>query len=105
MILDEHFVECEAELTVAEGIPSTKISRRSFLTASLRSAVDRALDEDLGKAKILLKAFAVSEVEGFEDIPPHWGSRATLHFFRRDCCTFRALFSYIVRRFMKVHTF
>jgi hypothetical protein len=53
---------------MAEGIPSTKINRRSFLTASLRSVVDRAFDDDLGKAKILLNDFAVSEVEGFEDI-------------------------------------
>lgn len=51
-----------------EGIPSTKINRRSFLTASLRSAADRTLDDDFGKAKILLNDFAVSEVEGLEDI-------------------------------------
>jgi len=60
----------ETELTVAEGIPSTKIRRRSFLTASLRSAADRALDDDLGRDKILLNDLAVSEVEGFEDILP-----------------------------------
>jgi hypothetical protein len=57
-------------LTVTEGIPSTKINRRSFLTASLRSAADRTFDDDLGKVKILLNDFAVSEVEGFEDIHP-----------------------------------
>ena len=77
MIYDEYFIERETELTAAEGIPSTKINRRSFLTASLRSAADRALDEDLGRAKILLNDFAVSEVEGFEDIPPRAESRAT----------------------------
>lgn len=65
---DETLVESEIELTAAEGIPSTKINRRSFLTASLRSVADRTLDDDLGKAKILLNDFAVSEVEGFEDI-------------------------------------
>jgi hypothetical protein len=65
---DETIVRHEIELTVAEGIPSTKINRRSFLTASLRSVAERALDDDLGKAKILLNDFAVSEVEGFEDI-------------------------------------
>jgi len=73
VIYDEHFVERGTEPTVAEGIPSTRINRRSFLTASLRSTADRAFDEDLGKAKILLNDFAVSEVEGFEDI--HYGRR------------------------------
>lgn len=73
MIYDEHFVERETEPTVVEGIPSTRIKRRSFLTASLRSTADRAFDEDLGKAKILLNDFAVSEVEGFEAI--HCGRR------------------------------
>lgn len=68
MVCDERFVEHETRLTVAEGIPSTKINRRSFFTASLRSVADRTFDEDLGRAKILLKDFAVSEVEGFEDI-------------------------------------
>jgi hypothetical protein len=58
----------ETVLTAAEGIPSTKISRRSFLTASLRSAADRTFEDDLGNAKILLNDFAVSDVEGFEDI-------------------------------------
>lgn len=71
MICDEHFVEHETKQTAVEGTPSTKINRRSFLTASLRSAADRTLDEDRGKAKILLNDFAVSEVDGFEDIPPH----------------------------------
>ena len=99
MVCDEHFVEYETRPTVAEGIPSTSINRRSFFTASLRSAADRALDEDLGRAKILLKDFAVSEVEGFEDIPCE--SRATLHFFRRNCCTFRGLFPRVVKRFTK----
>ena len=68
MICDEHPIEHENGPTVVEGIPSTKINRRSFLTASLRSVADRTLEEDLGKAKILLNDFAVSEVEGFEDI-------------------------------------
>ena len=80
MICDEHFMKHKTEPTVAEGIPSTKISRRSFLTASLRSAADRALDDDLGRDKILLNDFAVSEVEGFEVILPRRGSRAILHF-------------------------
>lgn len=70
MVCDKHFVEHETKLTAGEGIPSTKINRRSFFTASLRSAADRTLDEDLGRAKILLNDFAVSEVEGFEDMPP-----------------------------------
>jgi hypothetical protein len=70
VICDEHFVEHEIEPTVPEGTPSTKINRRSFLTASVRSAAERTLDEDLCRAKILLNDFAVSEVEGFEDIPP-----------------------------------
>ena len=65
---DETFIECGIVLTIAEGIPSTKINRRSFLTASLRSAADRTLDDDLGKVRSLLNDFAVSEVEGFEDI-------------------------------------
>lgn len=65
---DETFVERKIELTAAEGIPSTKINRRSFLTASLRSVADRVFDDDLGKAKILLNDFEVSEVEGLEDI-------------------------------------
>jgi len=99
VVCDEHFVEHETKRTVAEGIPSTKINRRSFFTASVRSAADRTLDEDLGRARILLKDFAVSEVEGFEDIP--WESRATLHFFRRDYCTFHALFSPFAKRFAK----
>jgi len=70
VVCDERFVEHETKtkLTVAEGIPSTKINRRSFFTASLRSVADRTFDEDLGRAKILLKDFAVSEVEGLEDI-------------------------------------
>ena len=68
MVCDEHFIGDEIEPTVAEGIPSTKINRRSFLTASVRSAADRTLDDDLGRAKILLNDFAVSEVEGFEDM-------------------------------------
>ena len=80
MICDEHFMKHKTEPTVAEGIPSTKINRRSFLTASLRSAADRALDDDLGRDKILLNDFAVSEVEGFEVILPRRGSRAILHF-------------------------
>ena len=99
MVCDEHFVEHETKPTVAEGIPSTKINRRSFFTASLRSAADRTLDEDLGRARTLLKDFAVSEVEGFEDIS--WGSRAALHFFRRDCCTFHVLFSPFAKPFAK----
>lgn len=65
---DETIIEPEFVLTVVEGIPSTNINRRSFLTASLRSVADRTFDEDLGKAKTLLNDFAVSEVEGFEDI-------------------------------------
>lgn len=60
-------------LTAAEGIPSTNIKRRSFLTASLRSAADLTFEDDLGNAKILLNDFAVSEVEGFEDI--RYGSK------------------------------
>lgn len=99
MVCDEYFIEHETKRTVAEGIPSTKINRRSFFTASVRSAADRTLDEDLGRARILLKDFAVSEVEGFEDIP--WGSRATLHFFRRDYCTFHELFSPFAKRLAK----
>ena len=66
-LCDGDIVEHGDVLTVAEGIPSTRINRRSFLTASLRSAADRTFD-DLGKAKILLNDLAVSEVEGFEDI-------------------------------------
>lgn len=69
MIYNEHSLEHKTEPTVADGIPSTSINRRSFLTASMRSVADRAL-EDLGMARILLNDFAVSEVEGFEDIPP-----------------------------------
>lgn len=68
MVCDESFIDRKTVLTVAEGIPSTKINRRSFLTASLRSTADRTLDDDFGKVRILLNDFAVSEAEGFEDI-------------------------------------
>lgn len=78
MICNEYFVGHETGPTVVQGIPSTRINRRSFLTASLRSAADRTLDEDLGNAKILLNDFAVSEVEGFEDIPSRLESRAVI---------------------------
>ena len=101
MICDEYFVEHETKPTVSEGIPSTKINRRSFFTASLRSVADRTLDEDLGRAKILLNDFEVSEVEGFEDISPRWGSRGTLLFLCRDRCAFRKPFPRIIGRFTK----
>ena len=100
MICDEYFAEHETKPTVSEGIPSTRINRRSFFTASLRSAADRTLDEDLGRAKILLNDFAVSEVEGF-DISPRQRSRGTLLFLRCDRCAFRRLFPRIARHFTK----
>ena len=103
VICDEYFVEHETEPTVSEGIPSTKINRRSFFTASLRSVADRTLDEDLGRAKILLNDFEVSEVEGFEDISPRCGSRGTLLFLCCDRCAFRRPFPRIVERLTKHH--
>lgn len=53
--------------TTVEGIPSTRINRRSFFAASSISAADRALVALLYCASILLNECAVATAEGSGD--------------------------------------
>ena len=54
--------------TTVEGMPSTRINRLSFFTASSTSAADLGLCDERGRLSILLKEWAVAAAAAEGDI-------------------------------------